>query len=172
MAVCPMGQINSAKMCRLFILYTLNFCRFLLILAGIILMSKYPELNLILNCAGSSSAAAEDSVRSKREKDERCHSAPLPVATAATAKTGRSTHNSVISSVLQRAIVPRQEGEEKWILTEAEPPLPTTLQLIILVDPEQPALPPSGTAGGSLGNRIRNSWTCRDSGLSQLSSGN
>jgi hypothetical protein len=88
-----------------------------------------------LNCAGS--------VISKREKDERRHSAPLPVAIAATAKT----------SVLQRAIVPRQEGEEKMDTHGGgAPPPDNTLQLIILVDPEQPALPPSGTARGSLAN--------------------
>ncbi len=72
----------------------------------------------------------------------------------ATAKTVRSTTNAVISSVLQRAIVPRQEGEEKMDTHGggAAPP-DNTLQLIILVDPEQPALPPSGTARGSLANR-------------------
>jgi hypothetical protein len=50
---------------------------------------------------------------SKRAKDERRHSAPLSVASAATVQTARSTANGVISSVLQKAITPRQEGEEK-----------------------------------------------------------
>jgi hypothetical protein len=69
----------------------------------------YPELNLILNCAGTSSADAEDSAISK-QKEERHHSAPLPVATAATAQAARSTANAVISNVLQRAIVPQQDA--------------------------------------------------------------
>jgi hypothetical protein len=81
--------------------------------ADTIMTLDYPELNLILNCAGTSSAAAEDSAMSKQKKEERRHSAPLPVATAATAQAARSTANAVISSVLQRARVPQQEGEEK-----------------------------------------------------------
>ncbi len=84
-------------MCRLFILYTLNFCLFLLILAGKILMLKDPELNIILNCAGSSSAAAEDSVMSKREKDERRHSAPLPVAIAALLKNAEAENYATLA---------------------------------------------------------------------------
>jgi hypothetical protein len=84
-----------------------------MILADTIMTLDYPELSLILNCAGTSSAAAEDSAMSKQKKEERRHSAPLPVATAATARAARSTANAVISSVLQRARVPQQEGEEK-----------------------------------------------------------
>jgi hypothetical protein len=109
-------------------------------LAGIIMTLDYPELNLILNCAGTSSVAAEDSVMSKPKKEERRHRAPLPVATAATAQGSRSTANAVISSVLQRAIVPQQEGEEKIDTLQPLPatPLPVTLLLTMRVDPEQP----------------------------------
>jgi len=56
---------------------------------------------------------------SKSGKNDRRHSAPLPVTTAATAQHARSTANAVISGVLQQAIasrqptVPQQEGEDK-----------------------------------------------------------
>jgi hypothetical protein len=107
LAVCHLGEQTAYL---LFTPCTLNFCRCLTILADTIMTLDYPELNLILNCAGTSSAAAEDSAISKKKKEERRHSAPLPVATAATAQAARSTANAVISSVLQRAIVPQQDA--------------------------------------------------------------
>jgi hypothetical protein len=88
-------------------------------LANTTLQYVYPDLKLIMNCAGTSSAAAEDSIMSKSGKNDRRHSAPLPVTTAATAQHARSTPNAVISGVLQQAIAPRQstaprqEGEDK-----------------------------------------------------------
>ena len=56
---------------------------------------------------------------SRPGKNERRHSAPLPVTTAATAQQARNTANAVISSVLQQAIPPRQEAEEKMETTSS-----------------------------------------------------
>jgi hypothetical protein len=73
----------------------------------------FPVLNLIMLCAGTSSAHAEESMMSKPGKNERRHSATLPVTTAATAQQARNTANAVISSVLQQAVPTRQEAGEK-----------------------------------------------------------
>jgi hypothetical protein len=64
-----------------------------------------------MNCAGLSSAPAEDSLMERsKEKKERHLSAPLPTPTAATNQGARLTTNN-ISNVLQQ-LAPRQEVTE------------------------------------------------------------
>jgi hypothetical protein len=73
----------------------------------------YPELNLIMNCAGTSSADAGGTLMEKnKEKKERRHSAPLPVSAAATIQVARSASNALISNVLQQLANPQREASE------------------------------------------------------------
>ena len=62
-----------------------------------------------MNCAGLSSAPAEDSLMERsKEKKERRSSLPLPTPTAATNQGARLAANNIISNVLQQ-LAPRQE---------------------------------------------------------------
>ena len=73
----------------------------------------YPELNLIMNCAGTSSADAGGTLMEKsKDKKERRQSAPLPVSTAASIQVARSAANAVISNVLQQLANPQREATE------------------------------------------------------------
>jgi len=125
-------------------------------LVTITLQYVYPDLKLIMNCAGISFAAAEDSIKSKSGKTDRRHSAPLPVTTAATAQHTRSTANAVISGVLQQAITrrqaiaPRQEVEDKIEVSGNGTAATRTLK----AGPEQPDLKPPGPAHVCLGSRV------------------
>jgi hypothetical protein len=67
-----------------------------------------------MNCAGQSSADAEDPLmeKSKEKKKERRLSAPLPTPTAATNQGARQTANNIISNVLQQLSQPRQEESD------------------------------------------------------------
>ena len=100
-------------MSHLSIQFIQNFWSYSEVPARIANKYAFPDLNLIMLCAGTSSAHAEESMMSKPGKNERRHSATLPVTTAATAQQARNTANAVISSVLQQAVPPRQEAEEK-----------------------------------------------------------
>jgi hypothetical protein len=116
---------------------------------------------------------------SKPGKNERRHSAPLPVTTAATAQQARNTANAVISSVLQQAVPPRQEAEEKMETASsgtAAVPMQTSGSGTAGSGSSEPTQEGSGTAATSrppaAAKAVYRNYHSQEYGVSNIGSGN
>jgi len=115
---------------------------------------------------------------SKPGKNERRHSATLPVTTAATAQQARNTANAVISSVLQQAVPPRQEAEEKMetgLSGTAAAPMQMSGSGTAGSGSNEPTQEGSGTAGPSrppaAAKAVYRNYHSQEYGISNLGSG-